>query len=91
MERRFAQYSDFLAGGSVAGLTYWIVSYPWDVVKTQIQAGGNTTEIISNLRNTAYRGFGTVAVRSVIVNAFSFATFEQTKALAGLFKIMTEL
>lgn len=39
MERRFARYSDFLIGGSSAGLAYWIVSYPWDVIKTKIQAG----------------------------------------------------
>lgn len=75
----------------MAGLSYWAVSYPWDVLKTRMQAGGNTKEILGGLRGTAYRGFSIVAVRSIIVNSFSFATFEQTKSIAGLFRAFTEL
>lgn len=37
--RRFANYSDYLMAGSLAGLGYWTVSYPLDVIKTKTQAG----------------------------------------------------
>ena len=87
-KRKFAEYTDFLLGGAVAGLSYWIVSYPWDVIKTQVQAGRSYQDAVKNIRETAYRGFGTVAFRSVIVNAVSFATFEQTKGISNMFRTL---
>ena len=74
-KRKFADYSDFLVGGGVAGLSYWTVSYPWDVIKTKVQAGMTYPKAFENLIGTSYRGFNVVALRSVLVNAVSFATF----------------
>lgn len=37
--RRFADYSDYLLAGSIAGLSYWVMVYPFDVIKTKIQTG----------------------------------------------------
>ena len=82
--RRFANYSDYLMAGALAGLGYWTVSYPLDVVKTKTQTGENIQEIIRNLPKTAYRGFSVIALRAVIVNGFSFATFEQAKRLTQM-------
>lgn len=47
--------------------------------------------VLRDIKKTAYKGFGIVAVRSVTANAISFATFEQTKSIAQLFKAMTDL
>lgn len=84
-QRRFANYSDYLLAGAIAGLSYWTVSYPIDVVKTKMQSGENIKDIIKNLPKTAYRGFSVIALRAVIVNGFSFATFEQTKRITQMF------
>lgn len=65
--------------GSIAGLSYWTVAYPLDVIKTKLQIGENINDIFRNLPKTAYRGFSVIALRAVTVNGFSFATFEQTK------------
>ncbi len=70
--------------GSLAGLGYWTVSYPLDVIKTKTQSGESFKEIIKNLPKTAYRGFSVIALRAVIVNGFSFATFEQMKRLTQM-------
>lgn len=39
VSRGQANYIDYLLAGSIAGLSYWTVSYPIDVVKTKIQLG----------------------------------------------------
>lgn len=73
--RKNANYSDYLMAGSIAGLSYWTIAYPFDVIKTKLQMGETVNDVFKNLRSTAYRGFRVIALRSVIVNGFSFATF----------------
>lgn len=70
--------------GSIAGLSYWTIAYPLDVIKTKLQTGQTINAIFSNIHKTAYRGFGVIALRSVIVNGISFATFEQTKRITKM-------
>jgi len=74
--RRFANYSDYMLAGSTAGLIYWTFAYPLDVIKTKIQSGSPKNEIFKNFRRNSYRGFNVIALRAIIVNGISFATFE---------------
>lgn len=61
--------------GSIAGLSYWSIAYPLDVIKTKLQTGVPINQIFKNIHKVAYRGFGVIALRSIIVNGISFATF----------------
>lgn len=79
--RRFANYSDYLLAGSTAGLVYWTFAYPLDVIKTRIQSGAPKNKIFHDFRSSSYRGFKVIALRAIIVNGISFATFEQGKSL----------
>lgn len=78
--RRFAEYSTYLMAGSLAGLSYWLMAYPLDFIKTNVQSGnGSTADIFKKQYRNLYKGFGVVAMRAIIVNGVSFATFEQAK------------
>ena len=37
--RKNANYSDYLMAGSIAGLSFWTIAYPFDVIKTKLQMG----------------------------------------------------
>jgi solute carrier family 25 carnitine/acylcarnitine transporter 20/29 len=81
------KYASSFAAGGLAGALSWIISYPMDVVKTDIQMKSATprayTEsIISVFQRLVrkhgflflYRGLGTTIVRSIPVNAVVFPT-----------------
>lgn len=86
-KRKFAEYYDYLIGGGVAGLAFWTVIYPCDVVKTRVQSGSSYKQAFENIIQTSYRGFGNIAFRSVLVNAVGFATFEQFKGAFNLLRL----
>ncbi|KAA0199243.1 Mitochondrial arginine transporter BAC2 [Fasciolopsis buskii] len=75
-------WSSFFAG-AVSGALSWIVSTPFDVVKTRMQSGPMRTfkavlrEMIRE-KNCAvfFRGLNMILLRAFIVNGFSFAVFE---------------
>ena len=61
--------------GGLAGFMFWTLVYPFDVIKTQKQNGMRYSEILPYLYKIAYKGYGIMAFRSIIVNCFSFAVF----------------
>lgn len=67
----------FLNGG-IAGVLSWIVSYPFDVIKTRKQITNQSyKDILADIKYKQYiRGLNVVLVRSFIVNAGIFCTYE---------------
>lgn len=84
--RKYAEYYDFLVGGGCAGLSFVTVVHPIDLIKTRVQAGQTYTEALKDIMKSGYRGFGSAGTRAVLVNAVSFAVYEETKGLLSLAK-----
>lgn len=59
----------------MAGLAYWLVSYPIDVVKTKVQNGDSYRNAMKGLINVSYKGFSVVFIRSLLVNGMSFGVY----------------
>lgn len=74
-EREKATTVDYILSGGVAGVCYWIVSYPFDILKTKVQNGESYRSALRQLFASSYRGFSAVFIRSVLVNGVSFATY----------------
>ena len=64
-----------MVSGGVAGLSFWTVSYPFDVIKTKVQNGETYKTALKQLTSSSYRGFSAVFIRSILVNGVSFATY----------------
>ena len=71
------QNNPFFNGG-IAGVLSWIVSYPFDVIKTKKQITNQSYRyILSNINSKQLvRGLNIVIIRSFIVNAGIFYTYE---------------
>ena len=67
-----------LLHGGFAGVLSWIFSYPFDVIKTKKQMTNNSySYIINNIHPKQYlRGIEIVLIRSFLVNAGIFYTYE---------------
>jgi solute carrier family 25 carnitine/acylcarnitine transporter 20/29 len=64
---------DASMSGGIAGVLSWIYSYPFDVIKTQIQ---NHQKHV-NYHNL-YRGFSIMLIRSFLINSLAFTSFEKS-------------
>jgi len=75
--------------GASAGAVAWAVGYPFDTIKTHIQANSssaykpNIWEAFSHLRrtNTLYKGFGLKLLRAVPASATCFVSYEECRKL----------
>ena len=80
-------YTHLLAGG-LAGVAFWTVLYPADVIKTRVQIDqghGKTPPLVASLRDlykkegfrAMYRGWGITVVRAFLANAAVLAVYEK--------------
>jgi len=72
------KYHPFIAG-SIAGSSSWLITYPFDVIKTRIQSGLCNTWKESIIQGNMSRGLTMCLLRSFIVNGFSFMAYEIVK------------
>jgi len=78
----YPTWATSLVGGTVAGVLCWVVPYPIDCIKTQIQADTTYKRTMRSylydpaLRVGLWRGFGPCILRSAITNPFIFLTYE---------------
>lgn len=80
-----------LAAGGFAGITCWLSSLPFDVIKSRLQADSLTnpkyTSVIECSKQTFkefgvsgfFKGIGPCLIRAVFVNASTFGVYEQAK------------
>ena len=71
-----------LGAGAVAGVSSWIMTYPLDMIKTQIQSGG-TRNIYTGFQQIqagklpAFRGLSFSLVRATMVNSIGFWIYDK--------------
>ena len=80
------------AAGALAGVAFWTVGWPADVVKSRIQTGvavdkGGLLEVLREVNRLGARrltrGFSTVIARALVVNAAAFQTHEVVSGIVG--------
>lgn len=74
-QREKANTLNYVISGGIAGIAYWSVSYPFDVVKTKVQNGESYQTAFNELLRAGYKGFSAVFIRSILVNGVSFAMY----------------
>jgi hypothetical protein len=76
---RDKQYS-VLSSGAIAGASSWFLTYPLDIIKTQVQSGDFSTKtaIQKMLRRETImtNGLGYCLARAMIVNSIGFYVYE---------------
>lgn len=70
-----------LLHGGAAGVACWLVSYPADTVKTRIQSGQCQTIGQALAHRRLWTGIAPCLIRSFIVNACGFYTYERFKEI----------
>ena len=71
-------YNPFVSGSS-AGVISWLLTYPFDVVKTRLQSGLDKTWKQAILRGGLINGLSICLFRSFIVNGFAFMAYDYIK------------
>ncbi len=69
-----------LISGAVAGATSWFLTYPFDIIKTQVQSGEySTKKAIQNMirrETNLTNGLGYCLLRATLVNSIGFYVYE---------------
>lgn len=85
-DKRIQEIAIPMLSGAFAATTAWLVGYPFDLIKTRIQAGTGQG-VISTVKDLVkeangrvihglYRGFGLKLLRSIPASAIGFLTYE---------------
>lgn len=69
-------YHPAIAGGC-AGAMSWLVSYPFDTVKTRVQSGMCKTYSEAFLQKNLWKGFSVCLGRAIIVNSAGFYIYDR--------------
>jgi hypothetical protein len=78
---------NFLVAGGLAGMTYHLLTYPIDTVKTNIQAGLKFKEALgAALELSKLKGYKVVLLRAGLVNSSSFLVYEKAQEYVTAFK-----
>jgi len=71
---------DVLPSGAIAGASSWLITYPFDIIKTQVQSGelDTKTAILQMVKRKTHMssGLGFCLTRAVIVNSIGFYVYE---------------
>lgn len=70
-------YSIINSGG-IAGTLTWIISYPFDVIKTRVQSNKAKNILIACKQGNLFSGITICLIRSYPVNAIGFLSYEYT-------------
>jgi len=67
-----------LMSGGISGASSWIITYPFDTIKTRIQSGIFNNMIDCIKYGNLYKGINISILRSLVVNSISFYVYEYT-------------
>lgn len=77
----------FLIAGGLAGVTYHLLTYPIDTVKTNFQSGVGFKESVSKaLEISKLKGYKVVLLRAALVNSCSFLVYEKAQEYVAAFR-----
>jgi solute carrier family 25 carnitine/acylcarnitine transporter 20/29 len=73
------QYS-VLSSGAIAGASSWFFTYPFDIIKTQVQSGelsfNNAVQKMMRRETIVSNGLGYCLLRAMLVNSIGFYVYE---------------
>ena len=72
------KYNSFISGSS-AGVISWLLTYPFDVIKTRLQSGLDKNWKQAVMRGGLTNGLKICLLRSFVVNGFSFMVYDYIK------------
>ena len=72
------------ASGSIAGVLSWLLTYPLDIIKTQVQSGESRTirEAVGKIRSgqiSGIAGLGFCMARAFVTNGIGFMAYEEAR------------
>ncbi|RWS25614.1 carnitine-acylcarnitine carrier-like protein [Leptotrombidium deliense] len=82
----FNESQNICISGGIAGIVYWLIALPFDILKSRIQTNQKDEKILTEFSKllkregllSMYRGVDAVLVRAFPVNAIVFYAYEIT-------------